>query len=148
MLQSGHGSRDRRTDRRTDGRTEWNQYTPQQLCCSGAIIRCSGGIISLKEKVISGTREKRMATADDKIHYRYCNQYFLCETENIQKEICIHPATGTINLLKMESKHGDNLSKTVNLVSLKVGSLNGSSLLSIYGASTFVCLWIYQYCFK
>ena len=48
MLQSGHGMRDGRTDgrmdgqtdRRTDGRTEWNQYTPQQL-------RCSGGIISI-----------------------------------------------------------------------------------------------------
>ena len=44
MLQSGHGSRDRRTDgqtdRRTDGRTEWNQYTPQQLRCSGGIINC------------------------------------------------------------------------------------------------------------
>ena len=38
MLQSGHGSRDRRTDGRTDGRTEWNQYTPQQLRCSGGII--------------------------------------------------------------------------------------------------------------
>ena len=41
MLQSGHGSRDRwtdgRTDRRTDRRTEWNQYTPQQLRCSGGI---------------------------------------------------------------------------------------------------------------
>ena len=40
MLQSGHGRRDGRTDGQTDGRTEWNQYTPQQL-------RCSGGIISL-----------------------------------------------------------------------------------------------------
>ena len=43
MLQSGHGSRDRRTDgrtdRRTDRRTEWNQYTPQQLRCSGGIIK-------------------------------------------------------------------------------------------------------------
>ena len=42
MLQSGHGRRDGRTDgrtdRRTDGRTEWNQYTPQQLRCSGGII--------------------------------------------------------------------------------------------------------------
>ena len=27
------------TDGRTDGRTEWNQYTPQQLRCSGGIIR-------------------------------------------------------------------------------------------------------------
>ena len=48
MLQSGHGSRDRRTDgqmdRRTDGRTEWYQYTPQQLRCSGGII--SQGISS------------------------------------------------------------------------------------------------------
>ena len=29
---------DGRTDRRTDRRTEWNQYTPQQLRCSGGII--------------------------------------------------------------------------------------------------------------
>ena len=36
MLQSGHGSRDRRTDGRTDGRSETN--TPQQLRCSGGII--------------------------------------------------------------------------------------------------------------
>ena len=33
-----HGIRDGRTDRWTDGRTEWNQYTPQQLCCVGGII--------------------------------------------------------------------------------------------------------------
>ena len=26
------------TDGQTDRRTEWNQYTPQQLCCSGGII--------------------------------------------------------------------------------------------------------------
>ena len=38
MLQSGHGRRDGRTDGRTDGLTEWNQYTPQQLRCSGGII--------------------------------------------------------------------------------------------------------------
>ena len=44
MLQSGHGRRDGRTDGQTDGqtdgRTEWNQYTPQQLRCSGGIKRC------------------------------------------------------------------------------------------------------------
>ena len=28
-------TRDGRTDGLTDGRTEWNQYTPQQLCCVG-----------------------------------------------------------------------------------------------------------------
>ena len=27
----------RQTDGRTDGRMEWNQYTPQQLLCSGGI---------------------------------------------------------------------------------------------------------------
>ena len=45
VLQSGHGMWDGRTDkrrdRRTDGRTEWNQYTPQQLCCAGGIINQS-----------------------------------------------------------------------------------------------------------
>ena len=25
----------RRRDGRTDGQTEWNQFTPQQLCCAG-----------------------------------------------------------------------------------------------------------------
>ena len=30
------------TDGRTDGRTEWNQYTPQQLRCSGGIINLLG----------------------------------------------------------------------------------------------------------
>ena len=29
---------DGRTDGQTDGQTEWNQYTPQQLRCSGGII--------------------------------------------------------------------------------------------------------------
>ena len=33
------GGTDRRTDGRTDRRTEWNQYTPQQLRCSGGITR-------------------------------------------------------------------------------------------------------------
>ena len=33
------GGTDGRTDGQTDGRTEWNQYTPQQLRCSGGIIR-------------------------------------------------------------------------------------------------------------
>ena len=33
-LQSGHGMQ----DGRMDGWTEWNQYTPQQLRCSGGII--------------------------------------------------------------------------------------------------------------
>ena len=32
------GRTDGQTDGRTDGRTEWNQYTPQQLRCSGGII--------------------------------------------------------------------------------------------------------------
>ena len=32
------GRTDGRMDRRTDRRTEWNQYTPQQLRCSGGII--------------------------------------------------------------------------------------------------------------
>ena len=27
--------RDGQTDGLTEGRTEWNQYTPQQLCCAG-----------------------------------------------------------------------------------------------------------------
>ena len=31
------GGTDGRTDGRTDRRTEWNQYTPQQLRCSGGI---------------------------------------------------------------------------------------------------------------
>ena len=33
------GGTDRRTEGRTDGRTEWNQYTPQQLRCSGGIMK-------------------------------------------------------------------------------------------------------------
>ena len=33
------GGTDGRTDGQTDRRTEWNQYTPQQLCCSGGITR-------------------------------------------------------------------------------------------------------------
>ena len=33
------GQTDGQTDRRKDGRTEWNQYTPQQLRCSGRIIK-------------------------------------------------------------------------------------------------------------
>ena len=29
----------RMQDGRTDGQTKWNQYTPQQLCCAGGIMR-------------------------------------------------------------------------------------------------------------
>ena len=28
-----------RADGQNDGRTEWNQYTPQQLCCAEGIIK-------------------------------------------------------------------------------------------------------------
>ena len=32
------GRMDGQSDGQTDQRTEWNQYTPQQLCCAGGII--------------------------------------------------------------------------------------------------------------
>ena len=46
-LQSGHGMRDRRTDRRT----EWNQYTPQQLCCVGGIKKIQKALKNHQNKI-------------------------------------------------------------------------------------------------
>ena len=106
MLQSGHGSRDRRMDRRTDRRmdrrTEWNQYTPQQLRCSGGIIMVSYSIFLLwatnmqpnkitysiqRQQVLcfNSYRRDLMVNLNDPIHFSASWIYFF--SNNIRKNI-------------------------------------------------------------